>query len=268
MNLVKMYEKLNGLVALEIFSYGDTQKNLESEFQPEFMYLNNMKNDLFSSENEETMFNILRIYDVYYRNGKPLITDNHYDGLYKIYQSTFNDYEEPLMFDTSIDAWKKVKHEIPMGSLDKQSTIEEIEKWNNKKHIIGEEILISEKLDGISCELIFNKGRFVKAVTRGNGKVGDDITQNALYFDGVIKKLQEPWDCAVRGELMITKSNLVIINDILISEGKDPLKNTRNGVSGQATKYKNRNEEILSLITFVAYDVQVFDMHETGENVV
>lgn len=119
-----------------------------------------------------------------------------------------------------------------------------------------------------NCELEYKRGRFVRAVTRGNGKVGDDITPNAIYFDGVIKRLNEPWDCAIRGEVMITKENLNTINDILVKNGKDPLKNTRNGVAGQATRYKDRNEEILSLITFIAYDVHIFDMYDTGENVV
>jgi len=268
MKLNELYEKLNSLVALEIFSYTDSLKSVEEEFPTEFFYLNNLTNDIFKKENENTQFNILRIFDVYYRNGKPLITDSKYDGFFKFYESSFDDYVDPVMFEPSIDAWEKSEHDIPMGSLDKQTTVDEIEKWNKKKNISGKEILISEKLDGISCCVSFKKGRFIKAVTRGNGKVGDNITQNAIYFDGVVKRLNEPWDCDIRGELVITKDNFKLINEILISTGKDPLKNTRNGVAGLATKYKGRNEEILSLITFIAYDVQVFDMYDTGENVV
>lgn len=267
-NYNKLYEKLNGLIALEIFDYGDTQKNLEQEFSAEFSYLHNMQIDMFSNENEDTQFNILRIYDVYYRNGKPIINDKKYDTLNKIFESLFGTTLNPIMFEPSIDAWNKVEHIMPMGSLSKQTTIDEIEKWNTKKPIAGNNILISEKLDGISVSMIYEKGKFVRAVTRGNGKIGDDITQNAQYFDGVIKKLHEQWDCAIRGELIITKENLVNINNILINNGKEPLKNTRNGVSGQATKYKDRDEEILSLITFMAYDLYIFDMHDTNENVV
>lgn len=151
MNLDKLYEKLNSLVALEIFSYGDSLKTVEQEFSGEFLYLNNVDNDIFSSEDEETKFNILRIFDVYFRNGKPLISDSKYDGLYKIYSSSFGDNVEPIMFEPSVDAWEKVEHIIPMGSLDKQTTVDEIEKWNKKEKIAGKEILISEKLDGISC---------------------------------------------------------------------------------------------------------------------
>jgi DNA ligase (NAD+) len=151
--------------------------------------------------------------------------------------------------------------------LDKQSTIDEIEKWNNKPGIKGKSIVLSEKLDGISLEAIYEKGKFVKAITRGDGKQGDDITENAIYFNGMVKELQEPWDCSIRGEVVITKENLGKINTILVEYGKEPLKNTRNGVSGQATRYKDRNEDILSLITFLAYEVQVYKIHETGNNV-
>ena len=213
------------------------------------------------------MFNILRIYDVYFRNGAPLLSDSRYDGLYKIYETLKGDEMEPIMFEPSLNAWEKVEHEIPMGSLDKQSTIDEIEKWNKKPNIVGKPILVSEKLDGISLEVIYKCGKFHKAVTRGDGKKGDDITANAQYFNGMMKTLNEPWDCAIRGEVMITKQNLHTINTILMANGKDPLKNTRNGVAGMATKYKDRNEEILSLITFIAYDVQIFQTYDTGENV-
>jgi hypothetical protein len=164
------------------------------------------------------------------------------------------------------NAYKAVSA-ILQAIKDNRISIEDIEKWNLKTGIMGKGILISEKLDGISLELNYSKGKFVRAVTRGDGVEGDDITENAIYFNGVVKELQEPWDCAVRGEVMIVKDNLEKINKILVSNGKEPLKNTRNGVAGQATKFKERNEEILSLITFLAYELQVFQIHETGENV-
>lgn len=116
-----------------------------------------------------------------------------------------------------------------------------------------------------NCEVIYEKGKFVRAVTRGDGLEGDDITENAIYFDGIVKELTECMDCAVRGEVIITKNNLHSINTILMANGKDTLKNTRNGVAGQATSYKDRNIDILELITFIAYEIQVFNIHNTGE---
>ncbi len=268
MNLNRLYEKMNSLIALELFDYSSSRESLENEFSKEFLFLNNLNVDLFKQETNDSMFEILRIFDVYFRNGEPLIKDNLYDTYYKIYQESLIEPTAPIMFEPSINAWKKVEHDIPMGSLDKQTSIEEIEKWGNKKNIVGSPGVVSDKMDGISLELIFKNGKFTQAITRGDGKKGDDITENAKYFNGVVKELQEPWDCSIRGEVMITKSDLISINTILMSQGKDPLKNTRNGVAGMATKFKDRNEEILSLLTFYAYDIQVFKIHETGETVV
>jgi len=151
MNLNKLYEKINSMVALDIFNYSETQKSIESEFAQEFLFLNNLNNDLFRQEDDDSQLKILSIYDIYFRNGAPLISDNHYDGFYKIYSDAQLEPMEPIMFEPSISAWGKVEHDIPMGSLDKQSSIEDIEKWNSKKGIAGKPTVISEKMDGISC---------------------------------------------------------------------------------------------------------------------
>jgi DNA ligase (NAD+) len=268
MKYAQYYEKLNSVISMDLFGYKPTLDSIENDFSIEYMYLINMTLDIFSREDDTSMFEILRLYDVYYRNGKPLINDSFYEGLNKAYHTKTGSTLEVIMFEPIIDAWEKCEHDMSMGSLDKQATIEEIEKWNAKKNIQGKPSVLSEKLDGISLESVYEKGKFVRAVTRGDGKEGSDITQNAIYFDGMVKELREPWDCSIRGEVVITKSNLIKINKILEKEGKEPLKNTRNGASGLATKFKDRNEEILSLLTFIAYDVQVFKVYETNENVI
>ena len=262
MNLIKMYKKISGLIALELFDAPDVKEDIEKEFSSELTILRNIDVDTISTLPKDELFEILRIYDVYFRAGDPLIPDEKYDEFYTYYEETDT---SPVMFETSIEAWKKVKHEIPMGSLGKCSNIDEIEVWNNRKEVAPAQKLISEKLDGISLEVVYEKGKFTRAVTRGNGREGDDITENAKHFDGIVKELGECMDCVVRGEVVILKENLHLINDILIKNGKEPLKNTRNGVAGQATKFKDRNESILELITFIAYEIQVFKIHETGE---
>lgn len=264
MKLKAMYEKISGLVALELFDMKDTQQTLEKEFAAELLYLRNMSVDTIKKYEKDEMFDLLRIYDVYFRSGLPIISDEKYDELYSFYDDNSKEVA-PIMFDTSISAWEKAKHDIPMGSLGKCNNIDEIEAWNLRKEVAPQQKVISEKLDGISLEVIYEKGKFVRAVTRGDGIEGDDITGNAVYFEGMVKELGECMDCAVRGEVVITKNNLHTINTILLGKGKEPLKNTRNGVAGQATKFKDRDEEILGLITFIAYEIQVFGIHQTGE---
>jgi NAD-dependent DNA ligase len=262
MSLKKMYEKISGLIALELFDAPDVKKDIEKEFAGELTNLRNIEVKTVATLSREELFDMLRIYDVFFRAGDPLITDEKYDEFYTYYEDPDT---EPVMFETSIGAWEKAEHDIPMGSLGKCNNIDEIEAWNARKEVAPIQKVISEKLDGISLEVIYEKGEFVRAVTRGDGKEGDDITLNAIHFDGMVKELGECMDCAVRGEVVILKENLHNINAILVEKGKEPLKNTRNGVAGQATKFKDRDEKILEMITFIAYEIQVFAMHETGE---
>jgi len=262
MSLIKMYEKISGLVALELFDNDDVKKDIDKEFGGELLNLRNLTISDVSQYSESELFNTLRIYDVYFRAGDPLISDELYDEFYTFYEEPNQD---PIMFETSVSAWEKVSHDIVMGSLDKCINIDEVEAWNSKKEVQPVQKVISEKLDGISLEVIYEKGKFVRAVTRGDGIVGDDITANAIYFEGMVKELGECMDCAVRGEVVILKEHLHDINEILTAKGKEPLKNTRNGVAGQATKFKDRDEKVLELITFMAYEIQVFKIHETGE---
>ncbi len=264
MKLVKLYEKTSALIAMELFDAPETIKAIEKEFSAEFLFLNNMNLDLFKKSDNDEQFNILRLYDVYFRIGKPLIEDKEYD----IYESEYKTEETaPIMFEPTVSAWTKEKHQLVMGSLSKCNTLEEVEKWNTKTETYNKPKVISEKLDGISLECIYEGGIFKQAITRGDGSVGEDITVNAMHFEGIVKELGEKMNCAVRGELVITKENFHTINTILMTQGKDPLKNTRNGVAGQATKFKDRNEEILELLTFIAYEIQVFGIVKTGENV-
>lgn len=151
MSYNKFYEKLNGLIAMELFDYKGSLEAVEAEFSAEYMYLTNMTLEVFSKEEERSMFEILRLLDIYFRNGKPLMTDSFYDGLFKVYQEKSGDTAEVIQFEPSIDSWEKCEHEMVMGSLDKASTVEEIEKWNAKKNIHGLPSFVSEKLDGISC---------------------------------------------------------------------------------------------------------------------
>ena len=267
MKLVKLYEKISALISMELYTDIATRETIENEFSQEFLFLNNMTVDLFKNEDNNEQFNILRLFDVHFRIGLPMIDDEIYDIYDTIYKNITED-STPIMFEPSVNAWEKEEHQIVMGSLSKCNTLEEVEKWNSKKETLNKPKVISEKLDGISLECIYEDGIFVKAITRGNGSIGENITENAIYFDGVVKELGEKMNCAVRGELMITKENLHTINTILLSEGKDTLKNTRNGVAGQATKFKGRNEEILSLLTFIAYEIQITSITKTGETVV
>ncbi|MCF7835915.1 MAG: NAD-dependent DNA ligase LigA [Candidatus Marinimicrobia bacterium] len=109
-----------------------------------------------------------------------------------------------------LDKFEKVAHSVPMLSLTDAFSFEEVQEWEeriskltNKKA----DYFAEYKIDGLSASLIYKKGVFVRGATRGDGKVGEDITQNLKTISSIPLTLQKPIDCEVRGEVFITKKN-------------------------------------------------------------
>lgn len=101
--------------------------------------------------------------------------------------------------------WKKAKHQIPMGSLDKVNTPAELSKWVEDTYPDGK-LCVTEKLDGISIEVIYENGSLVQAITRGDGDVGEDITVNVVKMGGVKSHLGDKFTGSLRGEIIMYKS--------------------------------------------------------------
>ncbi|CCV01836.1 NAD-dependent DNA ligase [Invertebrate iridescent virus 22] len=168
--------------------------------------------------------------DAYFNSGSPIMTDLEYD----------------ILFGTSTEVGclpktDKVKLPVYMGSLTKcndDKTIDNfISKFNDK------EFIVQEKLDGVSCLYICNKGQ-IKLFTRGNGVYGTEIT-HLLDYGLTIPKLAKSF--MVRGELIVSKK-------IFEKEYQSKFKNIRNMVSGQVAK-KVPDESIIKNIDFVGYEV-------------
>lgn len=99
--------------------------------------------------------------------------------------------------------FEKARHVIPMGSQEKAANDSEFEQWAAKMSF--DEFLVEYKLDGASLELQYENGVFVRAVTRGDGVVGDDISRNVLKMQGLVKNLNGSFTGGVRGEVIMTK---------------------------------------------------------------
>lgn len=160
---------------------------------------------------------IIRHRESYYNNDskRPIISDAAYDAqedtlraLDPSHPAVVNVGTEPVVQSE----WAKVKHILPMGSLDKVKTSEELLKWSNTpvqgtaKFQQHTTLFVTEKLDGISIELIYVKGNLIQAITRGNGTIGDDITPNVMQMGGVQKKLPIEFTGSLRGEIILTKN--------------------------------------------------------------
>lgn len=154
--------------------------------------------------------------DAYY-NDAPFISDAEFDALEDQLRSLdpANEYFAAVGAKPT-SGWKKVKHNAPMGSLKKAQTLEELHAWHSGG--IGctrdEVLVVSEKLDGISISLVYKNGKLLRAVTRGDGEIGEDITRNVLLMQGVEREIFaghgkriKGFSGHIRGEIILPRSN-------------------------------------------------------------
>jgi len=141
-------------------------------------------------------------------------------------------------------ALQKVTHSIPMGSLKKINTLAEFTTWRNtvSKTASNLECLIELKLDGISIELIYRDGKFVQAITRGDGKIGEDVTHSIKNAKGFPKSISVTTEVSVRCEA------LLLIEDWkkYLSEKSNP----RNVVSGLVRRTDGKNSQHICCVAF------------------
>ena len=133
----------------------------------------------------------------------------------------------------AVDELPKDRHEQPMLSLSKTKSREELRDWLN-----GKEALLSWKLDGLTVVLHYSDGKLVKAVTRGNGEVGEVVTNNAKVFRNVPLTIPHHGEMVVRGEAVISYSEFERINS-RIEDAEAKYKNPRNLCSGSVRQLNN-----------------------------
>lgn len=190
---------------------------------------------------EKNIVKILEECDkAFFNTDETLLTDDIYDIVksYLVKLNPNNPYLKKIGADISFN-----KEKLPyyMGSLDKiKDNTKEVDKWKGKYQ---GNYIISEKLDGISCLLIYSKGE-TKMLTRGNGEYGQNITHILPYINLNVSSINQ--EIAIRGELIISRKNWEKISHMGA--------NARNVVAG-AIHSKKLNMEILKHIDFIAYDV-------------
>jgi len=181
--------------------------------------------------------------DLYY-NQTPEISDAKYDKLEDELRAL--DPNNPLLFKVGQDSsplFTKTEHIMPMMSQDKASSPEEFKKWAKKRNYSL--FIVQYKLDGISIELQYKSGIFQKAVSRGDGKVGDDVTENVMNAKGLVKKLSERFTGALRAEVLLFR-------DIFNKRYSDN-QNPRNAAAGIIRRKDHKGSEDLTLICYDAY---------------
>lgn len=186
----------------------------------------------------------------YYVLSDPIITDKEFDFLWEKLEKEYPDSE--LLSSVGADlstSIPKSQHLMKMGSLNKVNSFEKLKKWISSEGI-SYPLIAEWKLDGISIELIYEKGELQTAITRGNGFIGDDITHNVRNMGGVPNTLEGSYPdlFSVKGEIIV---GLETFDHIFAPKGFKNPRNTASGVAKQ--KEVSKQAETLSVFSF---DVQ------------
>ena len=178
----------------------------------------------------------------YYVLDEPTITDQEYDKYFRELEELEQKYKEFARDDSPtkrvggevLDSFKKVTHKIPMMSLSDVFSESEVVNFDEriKKEGIRPQYVCELKIDGLSVSLLYEHGKLVRAATRGDGVVGEDITHNVKTIKSVPLTLNEDIDIEVRGEIYMSKKSLEKVNLERIKNGEKPLQNARNGAAG------------------------------------
>jgi DNA ligase (NAD+) len=175
----------------------------------------------------------------YYVQDREIMSNLEYDSLYDELQAL--EQETGVVLSNSptihvgyeaVDELPKERHETPMLSLDKTKDREALRDW-----LQGNKAILSWKLDGLTIVLTYREGRLVKAVTRGNGEIGEVITNNAKTFVNLPLGIPFQGELTLRGEAVISYSDFEEINRGIEEESK--YKNPRNLCSGSVRQLNN-----------------------------
>lgn len=179
----------------------------------------------------------------YYVLDDPEITDYEYDLLMEELISLENRFPDLVRGDTptqrvggqALSSFKQVQHTIPMQSLDNSFTEQDLIDFDRRirKVITGDiQYVVELKIDGLSVALKYENGKFVQGATRGDGYVGEDITQNLITVKSIPLKLEESIDIEVRGEVFISREKFAELNKKQEEKGETIFANPRNAAAG------------------------------------
>ena len=178
----------------------------------------------------------------YYTNDNSLVSDYEYDNLYRELLDLEKQYPQYALAESPtkrvaaevLDRFEKITHEVKMMSIDDVFNMGEVEKFVEDVHKINDKITFNceLKIDGLSVSCVYENGLLKVASTRGNGTIGEIITNNAKAINSIPLKLREPVSIEVRGEIFMPKKSLEKINEERKMNNLPLFQNCRNAASG------------------------------------
>ena len=187
--------------------------------------------------------------DSYYNQHESTITDYEFDTLKDNLESLdpSNPFLSQIGAPVKISSWKKAKHSIGMTSLNKVNISEEFFKWCDSNDVT--DLIMEDKLDGISIDLEYSDGTLLKAITRGDGIEGEDIYENVKKMQNVKLKIEGFSGC-IRGEIFLFQEDFERVNEIAKKNGDRQLSNPRNGAGGIAKRHDGKYSEYNSILYY------------------
>ncbi len=184
----------------------------------------------------------------YYVLDSPEISDQEYDKLFKELlelENRYPEYSSPHSPTQKIGykvqtGFKTILHTAPMMSLDNIYSEDELYEWLQRlENLLGDKFkgsfVVEPKMDGVSVELVYENGLFIKGSTRGDGFIGEDITENLKTVKNIPLRLfgdNNNQYIEIRGEIIITIQNFKLLNENRLKSGEEPFANPRNAASG------------------------------------
>ncbi|ACM93636.1 DNA ligase, NAD-dependent [Nautilia profundicola AmH] len=180
----------------------------------------------------------------YYVLDNPLVTDEEYDKLYhevEEYEKKHPDKIDPTsptqrVGDVVLEGFEKAKHLSRMWSMEDVFNEKDFLDWVGRvKRILGHEnfsFYIEPKFDGASLNLIYENGKLIRAETRGDGEIGEDVTLNAKTINSIPLEIKEKSLIEIRGEVVIKKDDFDKLNEERLKNGEPTFANPRNAAAG------------------------------------
>ena len=194
--------------------------------------------------NEKQYQNAIKILNewahAYYTLDKPIASDAEYDELYR--QILNYEAKNPLLIASNspsrrvgaeiLKGFEKMAHIKALWSMEDIFDQNELKEWLERGNKQNLELYIEPKFDGASLNLLYENGELFSAITRGDGKIGENVTQNARTITSIPLTIPYKELIEIRGEVLITKSDFNAINQELTKQGKQTLANPRNAAAG------------------------------------
>ena len=211
---------------------------------------------------------------LYYENDAPVISDYEYDAMFRELgdlEAAFPELDSPTsptkrVGGKALDKFEKFTHNVQMGSLTDVFSYEELGDFIEKTDAIlrDAEYSVEPKIDGLSVALIYENGKFVRGATRGDGFIGEDVTENLKTIKTIPLELTEsiPYLC-VRGEVYMPRAVFEQLNKVREEEGLALFANPRNAAAGSLRQLDPKIAASRRLAIFV-FNLQEGDIYADG----